>query len=142
MLTHQLKLDPIKINDFQLSKARRHKYIMGECVRSAGLRAVKQFSSKSWEEAAAYIIENFCKSATSIPSDSELMAEDNMSTNGEQNKSNETMSTLLSEQTFNIVLKPVDSAGADGVFFVKIYVKLKWLLRRSCPLKLFLGQRM
>ena len=60
------------------SQARRDKYIMGETVRSAGVRAVKQLKTSKWGEVEAYL-------------------------------------QAWNPQPFKVILKPVDSAGSDGV---------------------------
>ncbi len=44
-------------NGTSLSEARRNKYVMGETVRNAGNRAVKQLRSSSWDEVCQYISE-------------------------------------------------------------------------------------
>ena len=64
------------------SQARRDKYIMGECIRSAGVRAVKQLKTSKWGEVEAYI-------------------------------------RAWNPQPFKVILKPVDSAGSDGVTLCK-----------------------
>lgn len=47
----------LRTNGTALSEARRDKYIMGETVRRAGVRAVKQFVSSKIEDVRAYIAE-------------------------------------------------------------------------------------
>jgi hypothetical protein len=42
-------------NGTRLSEARRNKYVMGETVRSAGVRAVKQLRASTWGEVEAFI---------------------------------------------------------------------------------------
>lgn len=46
----------LRTNGIALSEARRNKYVMGETVRRAGVRAVKQLRSAEWRE-----IEDWCK---------------------------------------------------------------------------------
>lgn len=45
----------LRSNGTKFSEARRNKYVMGEAVRSAGLRAVKQLRSASWLEIDSFI---------------------------------------------------------------------------------------
>jgi biotin carboxylase len=45
----------LRTNGTDQSDARRNKYIMGETLRSAGIRAVKQLHSNSWDEIAAFL---------------------------------------------------------------------------------------
>jgi hypothetical protein len=45
----------LRTNGTAQSDARRNKYIMGETVRSAGIRAVKQLESHTWSEIAAFL---------------------------------------------------------------------------------------
>merc|ERR1719446_900818 len=71
-------------NDTRLSTARRNKYDMGETIRNAGIRAVKQIYTDSWNEVLEFI---------------ESVRQDKLDPNN-----------------FKVVLKPVDSAGADGVY--------------------------
>ena len=47
----------IRTNGTLLSEARRNKYVMGETIRSAGIRAVKQLRASSWETINSWIIE-------------------------------------------------------------------------------------
>jgi hypothetical protein len=68
----------IRTNGTHLSEARRNKYVMGETIRAAGLRAVKQLKASSWEE-----VENFLDAWKPDP--------------------------------FKVIVKPLDSAGSDGV---------------------------
>ena len=42
-------------NPIGLSQARRNKYVMGETIRKAGVRAVKQKIASTWEEASAFL---------------------------------------------------------------------------------------
>ena len=44
----------LRTNGTALSEARRNKYIMGETVRSAGVRAVRQLKSSVWGEIEAW----------------------------------------------------------------------------------------
>jgi len=44
-------------NGTALTEARRNKFVMGETIRSAGVRAVKQLASASWEEIEIFIAE-------------------------------------------------------------------------------------
>jgi len=81
-LTHALNYG--RRNDFALSTARRNKYDMGEVIRNAGIRAVKQIYTDSWNEILDFI---------------DSVRKDKIDSNN-----------------FKIVLKPVDSAGADGVY--------------------------
>eukprot|EP01039_Chlorochromonas_danica_P007202 gene7202-7968_t len=45
----------LRTNGTALSEARRNKYVMGETVRSAGIRAVKQLKATSWGEIEEWI---------------------------------------------------------------------------------------
>ncbi|KAF0688577.1 Aste57867_19822 [Aphanomyces stellatus] len=63
--------------------ARRNKYVMGEQIRAAGLRAVKQCNATTFAQAEAFI-------------------------------TNE-----LKPSPFEVIVKPVDSAGSDDVFLCK-----------------------
>ena len=45
----------LRTNGTAQSEARRNKYVMGEAVRSAGIRAVKQLKSSVWSEIEAWI---------------------------------------------------------------------------------------
>jgi hypothetical protein len=47
----------LRTNGTSQSEARRNKYVMGETVRSAGIRAVKQLQSRTWSEIAAFLAE-------------------------------------------------------------------------------------
>lgn len=44
-----------RTNPLYLSTARRNKYVMGETIRKAGVRAVKQKIAATWEEAEAFL---------------------------------------------------------------------------------------
>jgi biotin carboxylase len=68
----------LRTNGSALSEARRNKYVMGETIRAAGVRAVKQLKSSSWHEIEAYVTE-------------------------------------WNPNPFKVIVKPVDSAGSDGV---------------------------
>ena len=65
-------------NGSHLSKARRDKYTMGETVRAAGVRAVRQLQASTWSRVEAYLLD-------------------------------------WNPSPFKVILKPVDSAGSDGV---------------------------
>lgn len=67
-------------NGTKFTEARRNKYLMGEAVREAGLRAVKQIMTCKWEDIPPFV-------------------------------------DTLNSASF--VLKPVDSAGSDGVYFCR-----------------------
>jgi biotin carboxylase len=45
----------MRTNGTALSEARRNKYVMGETVRSAGLRAVKQLLASEWSAVSAFL---------------------------------------------------------------------------------------
>ena len=47
----------LRTNGTSLSEARRNKYVMGETIRSCGLRAVKQLHASVWGEIASWIEE-------------------------------------------------------------------------------------
>jgi hypothetical protein len=47
----------LRTNGTTLSEARRNKYVMGETVRSAGVRAVKQLKATKWSDIKAYLEE-------------------------------------------------------------------------------------
>ncbi|KAK1930318.1 Dapdiamide A synthase [Phytophthora citrophthora] len=66
-------------NVMEHSNARRDKYLMGETLRSAGVRAVKQVKAKTWAEAEAFITHD------------------------------------LKPEPFEVVLKPLESAGTEDV---------------------------
>lgn len=53
-LSSRMKL---RSNGTELSTARRNKYIMGETVRKAGIRAVKQLQSQDWDSIREFISE-------------------------------------------------------------------------------------
>lgn len=46
----------LESNIFELSAARRDKYLMGETLRNAGVRAVKQVKATTWAEAEDFIL--------------------------------------------------------------------------------------
>jgi len=48
----------LKTNGTSLSLARRNKYLMGETIRQAGLRAVAQVKATDWSEVEAFLEEN------------------------------------------------------------------------------------
>ncbi|KAE8881417.1 hypothetical protein PF005_g11043 [Phytophthora fragariae] len=66
-------------NVLEHSNARRDKYLMGETLRSAGVRAVKQVKAMTWAEAEAFITQD------------------------------------LKPEPFEVVLKPLESAGTEDV---------------------------
>jgi biotin carboxylase len=66
-------------NLMEHSNARRDKYLMGETLRTAGVRAVKQVKAKTWAEAEAFITQD------------------------------------LKPEPFEVVLKPLESAGTEDV---------------------------
>ena len=68
----------LRTNGTALSEARRNKYVMGETIRAAGLRAVKQLRATSWGEIETWIHE-------------------------------------WNPEPFKVIVKPMDSAGSDGV---------------------------
>ena len=68
----------LRTNGTALSEARRNKYLMGETIRSAGLRAVKQLCASTWGEIVDFL-DNWKPSP------------------------------------FQVVLKPIASAGSDDV---------------------------
>jgi hypothetical protein len=47
----------LRTNGTAQSEARRNKYVMGETVRAAGIRAVKQLQSQTWNEIATFLQE-------------------------------------------------------------------------------------
>ena len=47
----------LRTNGIALSEARRNKYVMGETIRSAGLRAVKQLRATTWIEIESWLSE-------------------------------------------------------------------------------------
>ncbi|CAN0359024.1 unnamed protein product, partial [Ectocarpus fasciculatus] len=47
----------LRTNGTALTEARRNKFIMGEAVRAAGIRAVKQLYATKWSEIAAFLEE-------------------------------------------------------------------------------------
>jgi hypothetical protein len=53
-LSEQLGL---RTNGTTLSEARRNKFVMGETIRAAGIRAVKQLRSSVWEEISNWVYE-------------------------------------------------------------------------------------
>ena len=69
-------------NGSHFSKARRDKFTMGETVRAAGVRAVRQLKASTWSKVEAYLAE-------------------------------------WNPDPFKVILKPVDSAGSDGVTLCK-----------------------
>lgn len=81
-----VKLADLLVDSFGLegniiahSSARRDKYLMGETLRQAGVRAVKQVKATTWEEAEAFITHD------------------------------------LKPSPFEVVLKPLESAGTEDV---------------------------
>ena len=82
--------DGFPTNGIEQSAARRDKYPMGEAVRNAGLRAVKQVEVSSWEEALPFL--------------------------GELGVATQEEATPESPWC---VLKPTKSDGSDGVFVAK-----------------------
>jgi hypothetical protein len=68
----------LRTNGTKLSEARRNKFVMGETIRSAGLRAVKQLRASTWGEIAEFLDE-------------------------------------WRPDPFQVVLKPINSAGSDDV---------------------------
>lgn len=69
----------LKGNVMKHVNARRDKYLMGETLRSVGLRAAKQVKAKTWGEAQAFITQ------------------------------------YLKPEPFEVVLKPLESAGTEDV---------------------------
>jgi biotin carboxylase len=47
----------LRTNGTAITEARRNKYIMGETIRAAGIRAVKQLRAYSWDEAVTFLDE-------------------------------------------------------------------------------------
>jgi biotin carboxylase len=45
----------LRTNGTALSEARRNKFVMGETIRAAGIRAVKQLRASTWPEIAAFM---------------------------------------------------------------------------------------
>ena len=45
----------LRTNGTALSEARRNKYVMGETIRSAGVRAVKQLKASTWAEISSFL---------------------------------------------------------------------------------------
>jgi hypothetical protein len=78
----------LKGNLASLSLARRNKYLMGEAIRAAGLRAAKQIQTCNWEEIPPFLAA--CRKPSLHPS---------------------------LPSSLKVVLKPLSSAGSDGVFF-------------------------
>ena len=78
----------LRTNGTQLSFARRNKYHMGETIRQAGVRAVKQVKASTWKE-----VENFMKEWRPEP--------------------------------YEIIVKPVDSAGSEDVTLCRSEEELK-----------------
>lgn len=69
------------------SKARRNKYLMGEVVKQAGVRAVSQQNAKNWNDAKEFL--------------TRLAAE---------------AKARNSSTIYPVVVKPIESAGSDDVF--------------------------
>uniref|UniRef100_M4BST9 ATP-grasp domain-containing protein n=1 Tax=Hyaloperonospora arabidopsidis (strain Emoy2) TaxID=559515 RepID=M4BST9_HYAAE len=67
------------------SAARRNKYLMGEKVRAAGLRAVAQVQATKWSQVEAFVNEEL------------------------------TPRLEADERAFQVIVKPVESAGSDDV---------------------------
>jgi len=78
----------LRTNGTALTNARRNKYFMGETIRNAGVRAVKQVRVTKWMD-----IENFLSTWQPDP--------------------------------FQVILKPVNSAGSDDVFLCRSIEELK-----------------
>ncbi|KAF0695209.1 Aste57867_13973 [Aphanomyces stellatus] len=79
------------------TEARRNKYAMGEKIRSAGLRAVKQCSATTWKQIVTFIEQDL------RPSPFEVL-------------------DIFGEKTDGgpkVIVKPVESAGSDDVFLCK-----------------------
>ena len=86
----------LKGNVPSLSQARRNKYLMGEAIRSAGLRAAKQIQTSSWAEIPPFLAT--CRKPSLHPS---------------------------LPPSLKVVLKPLSSAGSDGVFFASSEEEVK-----------------
>jgi len=86
--TASISPDALKNNLPSLSLARRNKYLMGEAIRAAGLRAAKQIQTSTWEEIPPFLAS--CRKPSLHPS---------------------------LPSSLKVVLKPLSSAGSDGVFF-------------------------
>ena len=88
------------------SAARRDKYLMGEAVRQAGLRAVRQAECASWAEAAPFV--------------AELGVGDDCAADGGGGAADgaDAASGGGGGGAW-CVLKPTKSAGTDGVFIAK-----------------------
>lgn len=78
------------------SEARRNKFVMGETIRSYGVDAVLQLRATSWNEIQEWVIEQF-----------------------KLDKFN------YNEQTIKVIVKPLDSAGSDGVTLCKNLIEVK-----------------
>jgi biotin carboxylase len=89
----------LRSNGEEGSLARRNKYDMGEKVRAAGVRAVKQRLCRSEAELLAFFIEEFGVALTG-------------SSSGYMYNS----ASYSSPDGFRCVVKPVQSAGTDHVF--------------------------
>jgi hypothetical protein len=90
----------LRSNGEEGSLARRNKYDMGEKVRAAGVRAVKQRLCRSETELLAFFIEEFGVSFNGMTSSSY----------------SHSSSAYATPEGFRCVVKPVQSAGTDHVF--------------------------
>jgi biotin carboxylase len=72
----------LRTNGVQLSEARRNKYVMGETIRRAGIRAVKQLKATTWGQVEQFLDE-------------------------------------WKPDPFQVVLKPVESAGSEDVILCR-----------------------
>ncbi|KAJ8603981.1 hypothetical protein CTAYLR_003356 [Chrysophaeum taylorii] len=88
-------------NDPTLSKARRNKYLMGEVVRAAGVRAVAQRVVKSWADARLFL---------------EDLVEKKKNKKKKKKKNSDDDDDDDDDDAFPVVVKPVESAGSDDVF--------------------------
>lgn len=81
-----------RVNSTHLSKARRNKFMQGEVVRAADVRAVEQTKASTWEEARSFL--------------------DKMTERAIRCTAN----VRLPDSIYPIIVKPVESAGSDDVF--------------------------
>jgi hypothetical protein len=111
----------LKTNGSSGSEARREKYVMGEKVRAAGVRAVKQF--RAIGDAAAFAPVQAFLSEHWPP-----VADDAAESN-ESDQSDEKDGT---PPGFLAVVKPLESAGSDGVTacrsFTEVHAAVKKLV--------------
>ena len=111
-------------NGTALTDCRRDKFLMGEAVRAAGIRAVKQRLCATWAEARAFLLE------CGIPDGKRLSVEElalQRAIDGPAEAS----------AALRMVIKPARSAGSDDVFLCshmdEFEEKFKHIIGKKVP---------